>query len=365
MTTDIFTLPTFCLSVKVDYIIVGQGIAGSCIALQLIKKGKKVAVFDQPAENHCSRVAAGMFNPFTGSKMTKTWLADEIFPYLFNFYREAEHLTGRKFFFPKPIYRPFISIEEQNEWMGNSLDGHFLNFITSVETNQQFAGVRDTFGGLITANTGFISTNAFLDAVAAYLQRGNYFFSEKFDHELLNIQGTGVQYKEILAGRVIFCEGIKNSENPWFKQVPIKPLKGEIIVIKCDWKEDVILNRGVYMVPSLVNGCEFKVGSTYIRDNCAPGITNSGRTELEEKLKNLIELPYSIEGQQWGIRPVTGDKKPVLGHHPETDRVVIFNGLGSKGVSLAPYFSDLLSHWMEGGALFNKAVNVSRFKLLY
>ena len=48
-----------------DYLIVGQGLAGSCMALQLLKRGKKILVIDQPHTNSSSMVAAGMFNPGT------------------------------------------------------------------------------------------------------------------------------------------------------------------------------------------------------------------------------------------------------------------------------------------------------------
>src|SRR5690606_2397630 len=110
---------------EVDYIIVGQGLAGSAVAIQLLKHHKRIVVFDDPTANVSSRIAAGLFNPVTGKKMARTWLADELFPYLATYYREVEALTGSRFFYPMPIYRPFISVEEQNEWMARSVDSAF------------------------------------------------------------------------------------------------------------------------------------------------------------------------------------------------------------------------------------------------
>ena len=55
------------------------------------------------------------------------------------------------------------------------------------------------------------------------------------------------------------------------------------------------------------------------------------------------------------------DRRPVIGCHPEEDRVAIFNGLGTKGVSLAPYFSDLFAqHLVENRQLCSE-VDVRRF----
>src|SRR5689334_5756148 len=104
------------LSKNIDYIIVGQGLAGSSVAVQLIKAGRKILVIDEPSRNRASLIAAGLFNPVTGKKMTKTWMADTIFPYLHKFYPDVEQMTGGSFFHSKPLYRPFVSIEEQNEW---------------------------------------------------------------------------------------------------------------------------------------------------------------------------------------------------------------------------------------------------------
>src|SRR5688572_337382 len=109
-------------TIRVDFIIVGQGLAGSAVALQLINRGKKILVIDRPIANSSSRVAVGLFNPITGRNLVKTWLADQLFPCFHRFYRDAETLTGKKFFHSLPLYRPFGSIEEQNEWMAKSAD---------------------------------------------------------------------------------------------------------------------------------------------------------------------------------------------------------------------------------------------------
>ena len=63
----------------VDFIIVGQGIAGTVLADHLMAVGKNVLVFDEPSLSNSSRVAGGLYNPITGRKMVKTWLADELF----------------------------------------------------------------------------------------------------------------------------------------------------------------------------------------------------------------------------------------------------------------------------------------------
>ncbi|HAR19582.1 MAG TPA: amino acid oxidase, partial [Cytophagales bacterium] len=44
---------------EVDFLVVGQGLAGTLVAHNLIQKGKKILVFDIFDEHSSSRVAAG------------------------------------------------------------------------------------------------------------------------------------------------------------------------------------------------------------------------------------------------------------------------------------------------------------------
>jgi len=62
------------------------------------------------------------------------------------------------------------------------------------------------------------------------------------------------------------------------------------------------------------------------------------------------------------MRPTTPDRKPILGVHPQHAQAVVFNGLGTKGVSLAPYFSGVLAEALENDAPINKEVDIDRYK---
>ena len=55
----------------------------------------------------------------------------------------------------------------------------------------------------------------------------------------------------------------------------------------------------------------------------------------------------------------------MLGEHPKQKNLIIFNGLGTKGVSLAPYFSSQLANWLEGNGEIMPEVNIKRFNALY
>ena len=83
------------------------------------------------------------------------------------------------------------------------------------------------------------------------------------------------------------------------------------------------------------------------------------------RLQGVVHFPYEVIGQEWGLRPTTPDRRPILGQHPENPGVWTLNGLGTKGVSLAPYFADVLIRSMENGEALNKEVDIERYKSLY
>jgi len=348
---------------KVDFILVGQGLAGSCLALRLIAQGKRIVVFDQPQQNRSSAIAAGLFNPITGKLMTRTWLANSIFPELHQFYHSAEKILGDKFFYPQSLYRPFLSVEEQNEWMSISSASFMDTYVANVFSESTYgAQVHDRLGGILLKQCGYLDVRKFMNLVREELRNNQSYFEDTFNDELLEFRNDRISYLDIEADKIIFCCGTAQLRSSRFGNVSIRPLKGETLTVALDEPPELIFNRGVYIVP--IAGNQYRVGATYESKNIGEGITEEGRMELQQKLKELLKIPYKILEQDWGFRPTTPDRKPILGYYPDSKNVVIFNGLGTKGVSLAPYFSARLAEWLLGTGEIQPEVNIKRFKTL-
>jgi glycine/D-amino acid oxidase-like deaminating enzyme len=346
---------------RLDYIVVGLGLAGAAMALQLIKRGKRIAVFDDSASNRSSSVAAGLFNPITGKLMARTWKVDELFPYLINFYREAEVLTFSRFLFEKNIYIPFRSIQEQNDWTTRGEDAGMKPYVDRVFFSGAFGTmVSDQLGGVLVKNCGYLNVGVYLQSVRKLVESTGMFLG-KMDYGKLQIQGDSVTYENTSADCLILCEGLHGKNNPLTPWLPVQPLKGETIDVKFSTELPAICNRGVYTVPMGEN--TYRVGATFERSNL-PGPSVNGRTELETRLRSLVNLPYEFVKQDWGFRPTTRDRRPILGKHPQHDRVLILNGMGTKGVSQAPYFSGVLADYLLDKGQIGPEVNISRFYAL-
>ena len=343
---------------EIDFLIIGQGLAGSAMGYLLQKEGYRVLLFDTPDQNQSSRIAAGLYNPVTGRKMVKTWMGEVIFPQIEPFYRELEGQTGKRFLNSEKIYRPFLSIEEQNEWMGHSSDPEIQRFVEAIFTESQYKELKDPFGGVLLRMAGWLNINKLLEGMAAFF--GDNLVLEPFDENLLEKTVSGWNYQDIQAKNLIYCNGLGALRSRFFSFLPFAPVKGEILEVQQEFFPDYIVNRGVFRVP-LENGA-FRVGSTYTWHDLDQGPTDSAKKELLEKLNELVKVEVSeVISHKYGIRPATKDRKPFLGKHPTDQSVYIFNGFGAKGVSLVPYFSLMMRDFILHSKPLLKEVDISRY----
>jgi glycine oxidase len=345
---------------EVDFLLIGQGLAGTVLSHRLIQAGKKVHIIDTPQLNKSTRVAAGLFNPITGKKMVKTWHADALFPEIHSLYLSLEELVGKKILYSKHIYRPFLSVEEFNEWMGKSGEENYTDYIEKISGKSMYPEVNDPFGGVLLKNSGYVDLNTLLDGYQEYLISNGFLTQEPLEEDHLKLEGEKVVYKSIEANKVVYCNGLGSMDSRFFGFLPFAPVKGEVLEIEEEFKPDEIINRGVFRI-TLPNG-NHKVGSTYSWHDLDTGPTERAKNEIFERYEKLVPgLPRQIISHLYGIRPATKDRKPFLGKHPEYESVYIFNGFGAKGVSLTPYLSLQMADLLLFNKEVEKDVDISRF----
>lgn len=349
---------------QIDYLVVGQGLAGSILADHLMDRGFSIRIVSNPSLSNSSLVAGGLYNPVTGRKLVKTWNCDNLFSYLIPYYRNLERKLGAKFLNELTIYRPFSNIEAQNEWMGKSADGSYDEYVEEVHTSSKYNKfIKDEFGGVLLKKSGYVDTAILVRSFESYFKKQGVLFQEKVEHEDFKMDDTEVEYKGGTYKGVIFCEGQLARHNPLFSWLPFKPVKGELIYVKTEHQPKVIYNRGVFVISKKNGVC--KVGATYNNQNLTNLPTEEGKNELNRKLKELIKFDYSIVDQKAGIRPATKDRRPLIGNHPKLKNVYIFNGLGAKGVSLAPFYANQLVSNLNGEIELDTEVNIERYFSLF
>lgn len=349
-----------------DYLIIGQGIAGTALAWHLIEAGKRVLVVGDSSRPSASRVAAGIYNPLTGRKLVKTWLADALFPCAIQFYTRLEKIFGVKLVYPQNIYRPYRSPEERHNYLAYTNDGEISKYIAKSSDNQaNLSGLHAPYGGLEVTGSGWIDLVEVVKNSRIHFIENNQYEEGSFEANDLSINKNSVSWKGVEAGKVLLCQGYDARENPLFDWLPFNPVKGQILDATFDqYSADRIVNQGIFILPSRIKG-EYRVGATYSWHDLDWESTEDGRAYLEDKLGPLIAGNYTVKSQQAGIRPSCKDRRPLVGIHPGHSTVGIFNGLGTKGVTLAPYFANAFVNHLCQGKELNPEANIARYFSLY
>ncbi|WP_029038876.1 NAD(P)/FAD-dependent oxidoreductase [Salinimicrobium xinjiangense] len=342
-----------------DYIIVGAGLAGSCLAYRLEKSGKSFVLYDDGSQE-ASKVAGGFMNPVILKRFTLAWKADEQLEKAYSFYGDMEDHLGKKFLGPLEVYRRFSSAEEQNNWFAAADKPRLAPYLDTKlvsGVNKHIPG-KYSFGKVL--GTSRIDPRYLLDSYSAHLQEKKCLKNDTFEYYEMHILDAGVEYKGIRAKKVIFCEGFGLLNNPFFNYLPLRGNKGEYIIIKAPGLDlEVGVKSSIFIFPA--GGDHYAVGATYSNTDKTPGPTKAAREELVEKLRDLITVDFEVIDQVAGLRPSTIDRRPLVGRHPEHLNLYTCNGFGSRGILLAPTISEQLLDFIEKDTPLDPETDISRF----
>jgi len=347
---------------KVDYIIVGCGLAGIAFCEQLIQHQKSFVVFDDHSQLS-SIVAAGLYNPVTLKRFTEVWRAEEQLALALPFYKNLEKKLQVKLDYKLPVYRRFASVEEQNDWFSASDKRSLENYLSLEIIKNKNPSVFAPFGYGKVLQTGRIDTASLIKNYKEYLKEQNSYISETFNCDSLDIHNHAVSYKTIIAEQIIFAEGFGMTKNPFFNTLPLNVAKGEVIVIEApELKIDYVLKSSIFIVPE--GNDLYSVGATYNWEDKTHQTTENAKIELVSKLKEIITCDFEIVDQRAGIRPTVRDRRPLIGTHPKYKSLAILNGLGTRGVMIAPYAAKALFEHIENGRFLEREMDINRFKTL-
>ncbi len=352
----------FRCNLHYDYIIVGQGIAGTVLSWTLMQQGKKVLVVDHRDKPNSSEIALGIYNPVVFKRMTKSWKADELIPVAEELYKEMENALGVKALHKNTILKLFSSKDERTFWEKKMHNGEAMAFLdTTKEQSQYTTIVNDELGSANVLSSGWLDTPKLLSAYRKFLIANKLLSIKKLDYEKLNTSVELLEWENVSAEKIIFCEGSLATENKFFKNLPFVLTKGEMLTIRIkDFLPKNIISKGIYVAHQFDD--VFKVGATYDWDDLTVIPTEKGKTDLVEKLKKVLKCDYQILDQAAAIRPTVKDRRPLIGLHSEDKRIGIFNGMGTKGVMIAPFFAKQFAGHIENNQPLDKEVNITRFK---
>jgi len=352
-----------------DVAIVGQGIAGTTLAWQLRASGLQVLVVDRAAKNTSSRIAAGLLTPITGQRLAPNWRWNDVWPAAVAFYRFVEEQTQSQFFDIAPMLRLFADAEERTayEERAETLLKGLVEKPNPPANADWFAAEQGSFA---MAPAGRLDVPAYLDASRTFFERDRYYCVADLDiAKDIDASGELVRFPtlNVSARRVIFCQGFTPKPNPYFPDIKFRGAKGEILTLKIPGlQEKRVVHRGIWLMP--LGGELFRAGSTYDRQHLDAVPTEAGRAEILEQLAAFVKLPFEVVDHRAAVRPVIFAGRPVIAQgwdereaaSGSASRLGFFNGLGSKGALLAPYFAKQYANFLGGRGQLDPEVDAAR-----
>lgn len=326
----------------IDFLIIGQGLAGSLLAWELAHRGQRILVLDDEHASAASVAAAGLINPVTGQRIVKTVGVDECLPTAHKRYRALEQMLGRQLLIEEPMWRLLRNEKEQQVWQTRKQDAQYDDYLGDwLEPAQLQPPFVAPLGGFTQYQTGYLDTNALLDGIREYLLETGRYRAQHVDYSEILPEEDYVRFDGITCDQVIFCEGYKATHNPWFNWLPFTPAKGEILALQIEQKlPHVMINAGRWLMPRADGS--YRLGATYEHEELNETPTEEAREVLLAALPQLLQQPgeYRLLDHQAGVRPATQDRQPFIGLHPRLSQLGIFNGFGSKGSLLIPWHAE-------------------------
>jgi glycine/D-amino acid oxidase-like deaminating enzyme len=297
--------------------------------------------------------------------LVKTWLADLLFPYANEFYSDIQQQLKVEALHRTDIFRPYRNANEQKNYLEWTADPSYRHYVS--EHQNDFSShpiINAPLNGLTVTQSGWLDLPLFLNASRSFFQELAFFREAHFSSADLALDGERATWQGHSFSKVINCMGAGAERDPLFNWLPFNPVKGQLLSCRIEgYTIQEIVNQGIFILPFGNN--EVRVGATYSWHDLNWETTDDARQYLSEKLSPLLKVPFSIQKQLAGIRPSAKDRRPFIGRHPYHNSLYIFNGLGTKGVTLAPFFAKQLVDLFLLDQELNPEANITRYFSLY
>ncbi|MEG4851860.1 glycine oxidase ThiO [Microcoleus sp. B5-D4] len=334
-----------------DILIIGGGIIGLSLAVELKLRGASVAVLTADSKQPTARAAAGMLAP-QAERIPPSPMLDlcvqsrALYP---AWVERLEDITGLKTgYWRSGILAPVCQNEPQEKPLLSNLNYQWLDRDTVRQ--HQFGLGQEVIGGWWYPDDAQVDNRALfrtLQTAAKELQieiiQGS---AEEIIRQKNRVFGVETTAGKLQADRYVLAAG------PWSEKlldIPVFPRKGQMLSVCVPEDRGVIqplqtvlFGTGIYIVPR--QDGRIIIGATSENVDFTPGNTPAGmQSLLAGAIKLYPELQnYPILEFWWGFRPATTDELPILGDSA-WENLTWATGHYRNGILLAPVTAKLLA----------------------
>lgn len=343
---------------QTKYLLVGQGLVGTWMSYYLETLGIPFKIINDPSIAAASAVASGVINPVTGRRIVQTWMIETLLPNAIKAYEAIGNKLDQKIIQAAPVLlmHPSQQMQESFEYRLKHENIYLEKFSDyTIENNFNLS-----FGMGMIKDCYWLDLNKLLETWKTYLKTAGHYIEDRFLEADIQFQNNKVLWKNFEADYLIFCDGNSSMQYSYFKSLPFAPNKGEALIVQIKGlSNQYIYKTNISIVPWKED--LFWVGSNYEWqfENLEPSLTF--KEKMIASLNQYLKLPYTVVDHIVGLRPANRERRPFVGIHPNNPQMAICNGMGTKGCSLAPYFSKQLIEHMEAGSPIHPEADIQRF----
>ncbi|WP_138429212.1 NAD(P)/FAD-dependent oxidoreductase [Fodinibius saliphilus] len=355
-------------------VVFGAGICGTAIANELNKAGKKVLLIDPHVSEDAPGPPAGLVNPATGMRAKLCWNAKDCYEALRNQIETLMDYSGRDdLVSDSGVLRPAIN-EKLAKNFKKALDKYewpegWVRWMEEEEIEELNPQIASNLGGLYLECGYTVYVDNYLNTYRTYLrEQGVACRYEEADYQY---DGSAGQFMiqigddERTAEHVVVAAGYRTPEFKEWAGLPLEGVKGQIVQFEAE--EDLKWGHAVSAKGYCMRRGKRKliVGSTYEHHFDSLETTEEAYKRIAGKLDIMFEdvsSKVTKQVQMAGVRVTTPNRLPVIGRHPNNDKMCIYTGMNSKGLLYSHYGASLLTDHLVDGKEIPEELDVHRFE---
>lgn len=345
----------------VDYIIIGQGISGTWLSYYLLKENKRIVVIDDKAGQSTSSAAGGLINPVTGRRVVTTWMAEELMPFVWEEYNALGKLLDVEAIVQKNILVFPGAPDLQQAFQNRMNEQNSYITTTSIDQTELRGQFNFPFDVFEIAPCYVVQMRALLQAWRSYLAGKAILQKEVFNESQFVFTEGAVRYKNIIAQKIIYADGVAAAESSYWQNLPFVKNKGQALIIGSKHLDKACTYKFGHLTLVYLTGGLWWAGSSNELEFSVAGPTEDFRQKTVMQLKTILKQPFTIEDHWAALRAATVERRPFAGIHPVYNQLAILNGMGSKGCSLAPWFAKELAENLVYKQPINPLADVQRY----
>ena len=332
-----------------DILIIGGGVVGLAIAIELKRQGAKVTVVSKDFTQAASHAAAGMLAPLAEKLVSgpmldlclrSRWLYPE-------WTQKLEELTGIETgYLPCGILAPTysepkaIAEDDRAVWLDRA----------AIKLYEP--GLSDRVaGGWWYPEDGQVDNRSLMRSLLQAAQTLGIELNEGVSVKAIQqkqgrVDGVLTDVGQLTAQQYVLAAGSWSSQ---LMPLPVRPVKGQMLALRMPQKlhqpfplQRILYGEGVYLVPR--QDGRLIVGATVEEVDWTPFNTPQGIQSLLAKTTELYPAAadWQIEEFWWGFRPGTPDELPILGRSA-CENLFLATGHYRNGILLAPITASLMA----------------------